>query len=58
VYVTACDLEKSFIYNDKVEITSRLHFQFMCKHTVVKTRYFLSYGHYKGLKDYFVNKKA
>ena len=32
LYVTACDLEKSFIFDMTVEIVDHVHFPFMCKH--------------------------
>jgi len=35
----ACYLQKSFIFDNKIEITSFMHFKFMYKHIVVKTHY-------------------
>jgi len=39
VYVTACDLEKFFTFDNKFKSQAACTFQFMCKYTVVKTRY-------------------
>jgi len=39
VYVTAYDLEKSFTFDNNFKSQAGYIFQFMCKHTVVKTRY-------------------
>jgi len=38
--VTACDFKKSYTVDNKVLIQATYcAFQFMCKHTLVKTRY-------------------
>jgi len=39
MYVTVCDLEKSFSFKNTVEITSKSAFQFMCKHILDNTYY-------------------
>jgi len=36
VHVTACDLEKSFTFDNKFKSQATFTFLFMCKHTVVK----------------------
>ena len=37
VYVSVCDVEKSFMFDTTVDITGHVHFQFVGKHIIVNT---------------------